>query len=162
MGVTSMLQCTSYGNSLSGGGDSRDTGRGFEIEVRVLLDAELSVECYKPEHLMMVGTVAVPGLIVFVLIVPLLLVVFMRRHAKYGELYTHQQNFSPAVSYRYGFLFLGYEVETYAWEILVMVRKASFVVAAGFFRTYGPISQVIGAVCIIILSLSLHLQYRPY
>ena len=43
-----------------------------------------------------------------------------------------------------------------------MVRKAAFVVVAGFLRTYGPISQVIGAVIILVISLSLHLQVLPY
>jgi hypothetical protein len=162
--VTSMLQCTSFGtaNDRSGGGSGGDEQRDFQVETRILLDAELSIECYESVHMMMVGTVAVPGLIVFVVIVPLMLVVFMRRHAKRGEMYPQQENFSPAVSYRYGFLFLGYEDSTYAWEILVMVRKASFVVAAGFLRAYGPVAQVIGAVCILVLSLSLHLQYTPY
>ena len=43
-----------------------------------------------------------------------------------------------------------------------MMRKAAFVVVSGVLRGYGPIAQVIGAVCILICALSLHLQYRPY
>tara|TARA_B110000091_G_scaffold11618_1_gene11236 strand:+ start:160 stop:1119 length:960 start_codon:yes stop_codon:yes gene_type:complete len=43
-----------------------------------------------------------------------------------------------------------------------MMRKAAFVVVSGVLRGYGPVAQVIGAVCILICALSLHLQYRPY
>ena len=55
-----------------------------------------------------------------------------------------------------------YEDTTYAWELVVMMRKAAFVVVSGVLRGYGPVAQVIGAVCILICALSLHLQYRPY
>jgi hypothetical protein len=43
-----------------------------------------------------------------------------------------------------------------------MMRKAAFVVVSGVLRGYGAIAQVIGAVCILICALSLHLQFRPY
>jgi hypothetical protein len=55
-----------------------------------------------------------------------------------------------------------YEDNTYAWELVVMMRKAAFVVVSGVLRGYGPVAQVIGAVCILIVALSLHLQHRPY
>ena len=43
-----------------------------------------------------------------------------------------------------------------------MMRKASFVVTSGLLRPYGPVAQVVGAATILILSLSIHLQFRPY
>ena len=43
-----------------------------------------------------------------------------------------------------------------------MLRKASFVVTSGLLRPYGPVAQVVGAATILILSLSIHLQFRPY
>ena len=156
--VTSLLQCTRYGPQ----GARTLQERGFAVDARTLLDAELSIECYEPEHMLMVLSVALPGLICFVVVVPLLLTLGMYRHAKKKELYSHQANFNPGVSYRFGFLFLGFEDSTYAWEILVMIRKAAFVVVAGFLRAYGAIAQVVGAVCILIVSLSLHLQFAPY
>ena len=152
--VTSMLQCTSYGDSTN--------DRGFTIDTRILLDAELSIECYQPQHVAYIMSVAVPGMLVFVVIVPVTIIFKMRYHAKRSELLAYQPNFKANVSYRYGFLFLGYQENTYAWEVLVMVRKAAFVVVAGFLRTYGPISQVVGAVIILVISLSLHLQVLPY
>merc|ERR1712166_1656954 len=71
-------------------------------------------------------------------------------------------NFDPEACYRYGFLFLGYEEETYGWEVLVMIRKAAFVLTSGLLRPYGPVAQVVGASIILIICLSLHLQIRPY
>ena len=55
-----------------------------------------------------------------------------------------------------------YEDTTYAWELVVMMRKAAFVVVSGVLRGYGPVAQVIGAVSILIVALSLHLQFQPY
>lgn len=43
-----------------------------------------------------------------------------------------------------------------------MMRKSSFVVTSGLLRPYGPVAQVVGAATILILSLSIHLQFRPY
>ena len=155
--ITSMLQCTSYGI------DKREsTSENYLVQPKVLLDAELSIVCYQPKHLAMVMSVALPGGLVFVVILPLIILFAMRRHARRKELYARNENFNPAVSYRYGFLFLGYEDNMYAWELLVMMRKAAFVVTAGILRGSGPIAQVTGAVCILMIAVSLHLQFRPY
>jgi len=156
--VTSMLQCTRYGV------DERSTDNmiNYQVKPKVLLDAELSIVCYEEVHMQMVMTIAMPGILIFIVIVPLVLLLSMRYHSRKQELYVHNKNFNPRVSYRFGFLFLGYENNTFAWELVVMMRKAAFVVVSGVLRGYGPIAQVIGAVCILIFALSLHLQYRPY
>ena len=101
--VTSMLQCTRYGV------DERSTNNmiSYEVEPKVLLDAELSIVCYEKVHVQMVMSIALPGILLFLVLVPLSLLLSMRYHARKKELYAQNKNFNPRVSYRFGFLFLG-------------------------------------------------------
>jgi len=101
--VTSMLQCTRYGV------DERSTNNmiSYEVEPKVLLDAELSIVCYEKAHVQMVLSIALPGILLFLVLVPLALLLSMRYHARKKELFAHNKNFNPRVSYRFGFLFLG-------------------------------------------------------
>ena len=148
-GMTDAMSCTTYGPKTS------DTAR-------VLLDGSLGTICYQSEHLMILLMVVVPSFFLFICFVPLVIVYSMRVHHKHLSLLPHQKNFNPVACYRYGFLFLGYEEEWYGWELLVMMRKAAFVVITGLLRPYGPVSQVTGACTILIVALSVHLQHRPY
>jgi len=148
-GMTQALSCTTYGPTSTG-------------MSRVLLDGALSIECYKSAHIAMLATIVLPSSIIFVALVPIAVVATMHKIFLKEELLPHQSNFDPASCYRYGFFFLGYEQEFYGWEVLVMLRKASFVVVSGLLRPYGPVAQVVGASSILILALSAHLQHRPY
>jgi hypothetical protein len=156
--VTSMLQCTRYGVN------ERSTNNmiNYQVKPKILLDAELSIVCYEEVHMKMVMSIAMPGILIFIVLIPLMLLLSMRYHSRKQELFPHNKNFNPRVSYRFGFFFLGYEDTTYAWELVIMMRKAAFVVMSGVLRGFGPIAQVVGAVCILIVALSMHLQYRPY
>ena len=148
-GMTEAMSCTRYGPA--------------ENELaKILLDGALDVECYQEEHLIMLFSIVVPSFTVFVLFIPILVVISMHKLYLKKSLLPHQECFNPVACYRYGFLFLGYEQEFYGWEIVVMLRKAAFVVVSGLLRPYGPVSQVVGASCILILALSIHLQFRPY
>jgi hypothetical protein len=101
--VTSMLQCTRYGE------DERSTNNliNYQIQPKVLLDAELSIVCYEKVHVQMVLSIALPGILLFLVVVPLTLLLSMRYHARKKELFAQNKNFNPRVSYRFGFLFLG-------------------------------------------------------
>ena len=124
-GITSAMSCTTYG-PISNDNDLS----------RVLLDASLSVQCYQPVHLAILLTVLLPSFVFFAVIAPLAVVLAMRKHYIAGTLLPHQPNFHPVACYRYGFLFLGYEQESYGWEVLVMIRKAAFVVTSGLLRKF--------------------------
>ena len=148
-GMTQAMSCTTYGpyNNPSS---------------RVLLDGALDVECYGVQHRLLLLSVVVPAFVVFVVIVPALVVYTMHREYLEHRLLPHQDHFNPVSCYRYGFLFLGYEQEFYGFELAVMLRKAALVVVGGLLRPYGSVTQVIGASSILIVSLSIHLQHRPY
>ena len=130
-GITASMSCTTYGE------------KGSDMS-RVLLDGSLTIECYKAEHLFLLFTILVPSFAMCTMILPAGVVLAMRSHYREGSLLPHQKNFSPIACYRYGFLFMGYEEDTYGWEVLVMIRKASFVVVSGLLRPYGPVAQVVG------------------
>lgn len=57
-------------------------------------------------------------------------------------LYRHDKNYEPGWTYRFGFLFAGYEPKYAFWEIVVLVRKAAFVLVTVFTRPAGMAGQV--------------------
>ena len=148
-GMTSAMSCTTYGVVSSG-------------LSKVLLDDALDMECYQEKHIVLLLTILIPAFVIFVIFIPCIVCLSMHKLYLKDCLLPHQKHFNPISCYRYGFLFLGYEQEFYGWEIVVMLRKAAFVVVSGSLRPYGPVSQVVGASSILIVALSLHLQQRPY
>ena len=134
----------------------------YVVEDRTLLDNARDIVCFQDEHVALLLQIALPGFLVFVCFIPLYAMLSMRHYYKKGKLYHNQPHFDARYSYRFGFLFLGYDNDHYGWEVLVLTRKASFVVVAGFLRPSGAIAQVIGAVMILIVALSLHLRHEPY
>ena len=48
------------------------------------------------------------------------------------------------------------------WEIIVLVRKAAFVLVTVFTRPAGMAAQVMAAGLVLILSLSAHIHFSPY
>ena len=65
----------------------------------------------------------------------------MKKHV----LYHFSEHFEPGWTYRYGFLFAGYEPKYAYWEIVVLVRKAAFVLTTVFTRPAGMAAQVMAA-----------------
>ena len=55
-----------------------------------------------------------------------------------------------------------YEPQYVWWEMVVLLRKAIFVVMTIFVRSQGPVAQVIAAVLVLVVALSLQLRYTPY
>merc|ERR1712159_250299 len=94
--------------------------------------------------------------------VPGYLMYEIRRLRKKHVLYHFSEHFEPGWTYRYGFLFAGYEPKYAYWEIVVLVRKAAFVLVTVFTRPAGMAAQVMAAVLVLVLSLSMHIHFSPY
>merc|ERR1711871_274555 len=142
--------CTEYGND------------GFEENKKYLMQRSLTTQCYSTVHMLHIASVTVPAILLYMLLIPGYLMYELHRLRRKGVLYSHSKNYEPGWTYRYGFLFAGYEPKYAFWEIVVLVRKAAFVLVTVFTRPAGMAAQVMAAVLVLILSLSAHIHFSPY
>jgi hypothetical protein len=128
-----------------------------------LLTEALSVKCWDSvEHGTMVGAVGVPGILLFIVIIPGMIGATLVRQRKRERLYPSQKHYDPRWTVRFGFMFAGYEEGFEYWETVVMCRKCAIVLMTIFLRSSGPAPQVVAASLILIAALSAQLQYMPY
>ena len=128
----------------------------------LLVTQALSVECFSEPHLQVVFAVGVPGIILFIVLIPGFLSWTLIRERKAGKLFGDQEHYDHDNTLRYGFVFAGYKPGWEWWESVIMARKCSFVMLAIFLRQYGPACQVVAASIVLVLALSAHLQTKPY
>ena len=129
---------------------------------RLLLTEALSVQCYSNKHSLVISAVGIPGLIVFVLMVPFALAKKLIQQRKKHTLYHDQQHYNPKWTLRYGFIFAGYRHGFEWWESIIMMRKCCFVLLSIFLGAYGATAQCVASSMILVAALSLQLQYRPF
>merc|ERR1712166_768285 len=129
---------------------------------RVLLTEALSVECWQEKHWRAISTVGIPGLLIYVIIIPLALARKMIKQRRAKTLYYDQEKYDPKWTLRYGFVFAGYRSGYEWWESIIMLRKCCFVLLSIFLGVYGATPQVVAASMVLVVALSLQLQYRPF
>jgi hypothetical protein len=129
---------------------------------RTLLSEALSVECWQEKHWTTILTVGLPGLLLYVIIIPLALGSKMITQRRALTLYHDQEKYDPKWTLRYGFVFAGYRSGYEWWESIIMLRKCCFVLLSIFLGVYGATPQVVAASMVLVLALSLQLQYLPF
>ena len=108
----------------------------------MLLTEALSVECWKEKHWRAISTVGIPGLLIYVIIIPLALARKMIKQRRLQSLYHDQEKYDPKWTLRYGFVFAGYRSGYEWWESIIMLRKCCFVLLSIFLGVYGATPQV--------------------
>ena len=130
---------------------------------RTLLSEALSVQCWRsPAHIKALFAVGVPGILLYVFIVPVGIAATLVRQRRKQALYPSQSRYAPRWTTRFGFMFAGYQEGYEFWESVVMLRKCAFVLMSIFLRQYGPAPQVVAASMILVAALSAQLQHSPY
>ena len=127
-----------------------------------LLTEALSVECYTSEHWVIMATVGIPGMLIYVVMIPTFIASLLIKQRFALTLYPSQENYQSKWTLRFGFMFAGYKEGYEWWETVVMLRKCLFVLLAIFLKPYGPAPQVVAASLILIVALSAEFQYLPY
>ena len=121
----------------------------------------LSTECWNSAHIGHIVSVTVPAIALYLVLVPgylFRMMFFLRKRV----LYPLQKNYDPKWTYRFGFLFAGYEPVYCWWEVVVLFRKAGFVLVTIFSKSWGTATQIVSAMLVLIVALSAHLHTSPY
>jgi hypothetical protein len=94
----------------------------------------LYIVCYTGPHFFWAYCVALPGIIVWGIGIPLFAYFLLTADRKKLD--------TLEVKEKFGFLYRGYKKEFYYWEVVIMYRKIMMVVIAVVLQTYGVITQV--------------------
>ena len=148
--VAITFACTKYGDD------------GYDANKRYIMQRSLSTPCYNSQHLAHILMVTVPAICLYLVLFPLYLTLTMIRLNQKKVLYVDDEHFNPRWTYRFGFLFAGYEPKYGWWEMVVLFRKALFSLVTVFARPAGVAAQVMSAVLVLVLSLSAHIHLSPY
>ena len=99
------------------------------------------------------ASVTVPAIVLYMFLIPVYLVYEIHRLGKKGVLHRHDSHYEPRWTYRFGFLFAGYEPQYAFWEIVVLVRKAAFVLVTVFTRPAGMAAQVMVSITFLLFQM---------
>ena len=84
--------------------------------------------CYDARHQAMIFAVAVPALLVYLLILPVVSLFYLKLHQK--EMQTNRK-----FIFRFGLIFSGYSNSKWFWEIFVILRKVVLILIVTFGRS---------------------------
>ena len=122
------------------------------------LVADFSVACWKDDHLQNLVWVFL-SLILFVLGIPLLVFVVLRRNRIY--LYDEKSPKHGRIALAFGSLYQSYEPEYYYWECVEMLRKMLLTGAVQLVGS-GTSAQALFAVLVCLAHLMLVMRAAPY
>jgi hypothetical protein len=118
------------------------------------LVADLNVRCDVASSRVWMYGVGIPAFIVFALGIPAgALAVLLLNQADLQSAHVREQ---------YGFLYAMFKRRTFAWEVVVAVRKVALALVAVLVAPVGPIPQTLSGVIVVVVSMMLHSQYQPY
>lgn len=63
---------------------------------------------------------------------------------------------------KYGFLFRGYKIRYYFWEIFIMYRKIGLIFIQVFLVTYGVMTQALTVFLLLIVFILLNSKKAPF
>lgn len=108
-------------------------------------------ELWSSQHMVFTWYVAVPGIVVYAVMVPLLALWAVRKESTRN---------SVSTTYRFGLLYNGYRSERWWWEIVIFVRKILLIMVVSFGGENRH--QVTFALGIVMVLFHMQHQYYPY
>ena len=116
--------------------------------------SDMSLKCFDGSHMRALLYVGVPGLVIWSITIPLI---------TFSSLFFNREDLQNAnMMIKYKMLFAGYKKELYFWELLIILRKFLIRVVAILLISSGITIQGLGIMIILIFSLTLHVNFRPY
>ncbi|CDW88390.1 UNKNOWN [Stylonychia lemnae] len=118
------------------------------------LHSFLESTCYEGPHYFWSIYVAMPSIIFWGLGIPLIAFIILRRNSSKIE--------NKEIQERYGFLYKGYTIKFYYWEIIVLYRKALIAIIATVLSKLGAITQAMLGLIVIGSSAAVNLKTEPF
>jgi len=118
------------------------------------LISDLSIKCWDAGHVRQILLVVLPSIIIWVVGLPTIALFYLvvKRHCL--ETWNIKQVFS--------FLYKGYERPYFYWEFVILYRKVALISASVFLGTVGIRTQALTVLALLLLSLFLQIQVKPF
>lgn len=116
--------------------------------------SDYNLKCFVDQHLNILLYIGLPGLIIWCISLPSVMFVCLFKNRRYLDQVETLVKFKT--------LFSGYKPEFYYWEFLVILRKFLIRVIAILLISSGITIQGLGIMIVLLFSLSLHINYKPY
>ena len=118
------------------------------------LVANLSIRCWDRDHIKAILTLAIPGIIVWIVGLPTVcMLVLIGGKKKLGNI---------AMKVRFSFLFKGYRPEWYFWEFVILYRKIIVVCTSVFLTTVSAVMQALSMLAVVLVCLFLQQYVQPF
>ena len=118
------------------------------------LASNLSIRCWNSKHVGNLLSLALPGILVWVVGLPTLTLVILVSHKR--------QLSDPVLRIQYSFLYKGYRSEWYFWEFVILYRKIVIVCTSVFLTTVSIEVQALSMLAVMLACLFLQLYVRPF
>ena len=115
---------------------------------------DMSILCWESKHALYALALALPGIGVWVIATPLL--VLVRLYHLRDRLHT------PSVKLRFGFLYMGYLPEFFFWEFVILARKIAVLSVLSFTTSSSIQVQALTVLIVLLLALLLQLRFQPF
>ena len=106
------------------------------------------------QHLKWALIGGIPGLLFWVIGIPF--VAFILLHEE------KQKLLNEDIRLKYGFLYNGYKLKSYYWEVVIMYRKVSIIFISVFLKVVGTKIQAFIAFLLILLFTYINSKKKPY
>ncbi|EAR95682.3 transmembrane protein, putative (macronuclear) [Tetrahymena thermophila SB210] len=124
-----------------------------DIDGKLYISSDISYECYTQIHVIYIGIVCIPGLILWGLMIPAFIIRLLVSNKEYLD--------HATIRLKYGFLYQDYKNSRYYWEFLKMYKKL-FAVAVLSFYGNPYTNKLVIILVVYLLYLVALLRFRPY
>jgi hypothetical protein len=118
------------------------------------LRRDMGIRCWDYTHSLYALGLALPGIALWVLGIPLLVLFLLYR----SRLTLH----TPNIKLRFGFLYMGYLPPYYFWEFVTLTRKIAVLSVLSFTSSSSVQLQALTVLIVLLLALLLQLRFQPF
>ena len=118
------------------------------------LRRDMGIRCWDYTHSLYALGLALPGIALWVLGIPLLVLFLLYR----SRLTLHSTN----IKLRFGFLYMGYLPPYYFWEFVTLARKIAVLSVLSFTSSASVQLQALTVLIVLLLALLLQLRFQPF
>lgn len=123
--------------------------------------SDTGVQCGSAAHLGMVLGLGVPGLVLFVLGLPVALWLLLR-HNSQPAADGRSKLEEPEVELKYGLMYDKYRKRAYFWESVVLLENCALTLLLVLLQSQPATLQVLVAMAVIFIEAVLHITLQPY
>mmetsp|Transcript_2357 Transcript_2357/g.2047 ORF Transcript_2357/g.2047 Transcript_2357/m.2047 type:complete len:255 (-) Transcript_2357:82-846(-) len=119
------------------------------------MKSDYDIQCWTGDHLLYSLVIALPMLLFWAIIFPLII---LRKIYRFKD----QLEDPPQKLHKYAFFFRGYKKQYYYWEVVIFIRKLAAVLVISLAGMKSINFQMYMSVYVMIISVWLHMAKKPY